>query len=115
FATGFMAAPALAQSQGDDGDPAAASSGTQQEPDSDASAAGQEPQEATTAGSAETGVSELDRIVVTGSRIRHEPGYEGPAPVTSIDAETIRVSGQTQIADLVNQLPSVSVITYGPT
>jgi len=52
---------------------------------------------------------ELDAVVVTGSRIRREPGFEGPAPVTSISAERIRTSGYTQIADLMNQLPSFAV------
>ena len=48
----------------------------------------------------------LDTVIVTGSRIRREPGFEGPAPVTAISAEKIQASGYTQIADLVNQLPS---------
>ncbi len=56
-----------------------------------------------------TEAKDLDAVVVTGSRIRHEPGYEGPAPVTSIDAEAIRISGQTQISDVLNQLPGFAI------
>ena len=41
-------------------------------------------------------------MVVTGSRIRREVGFDGPAPVTSISAERIATSGQTQIVDLLN-------------
>ncbi|MCD9088585.1 TonB-dependent receptor [Stenotrophomonas sp. SY1] len=65
--------------------------------------------ETTAASSAEAEAKDLDTVIVTGSRIRREAGFDGPAPVTSISAETIRSSGHTQIADLMNQLPSFAV------
>ncbi len=51
----------------------------------------------------------LDTITVTGSRVRHQPGYSGPAPVSTISAETISTTGLTQISDVVNQLPGFTV------
>jgi outer membrane receptor protein involved in Fe transport len=53
--------------------------------------------------------TQLDAVIVTGSRIRREAGFDGPAPVTSIDAERIATSGRTQIVDLLNQLPAFAV------
>lgn len=103
FATGFAAAPAFALPQADDQDPQAAPPAAQEETTTEAG------RKAPTDGGAGEDIAELDKVVVTGSRIRHEPGYEGPAPVTLIDAETIRASGQTQIADLMNQLPAFAV------
>lgn len=50
----------------------------------------------------------LDNVVVTGSRIRRQEGVEGPTPLTVLDAEQIRASGHTEIADVVNQLPSLA-------
>ncbi|WOK37531.1 TonB-dependent receptor domain-containing protein [Sphingomonas sp. C3-2] len=47
-------------------------------------------------------------IVVTGSRIIRT-GADNPTPTTVLNAETIRQSGVTEIADLVNQLPSLFV------
>lgn len=58
---------------------------------------------------ADASATTLDTMVVTGSRIRRDPGFEGPAPITLVDAETIRTSGHTQVADLMNQLPSFAV------
>ena len=63
------------------------------------------PQQETTTSQSETeapDAQELDAVVVTGSRIRREVGFDGPAPVTSISAERIATSGQTQIVDLLN-------------
>lgn len=71
----------------------------------DAAAAATQEKQATAALDAK----DLDTVIVTGSRIRREPGFEGPAPVTAISAEKIQASGYTQIADMVNQLPSFAV------
>lgn len=87
--SGGLAAPAFAQ----DADPA------QDPPEAAQQDARPEAADATT----------LDTMVVTGSRIRREPGFEGPAPITLVDAGTIRASGHTQVADLMNQLPSFAV------
>lgn len=86
---GFAAAPALAQDAA---------------PAQDEDTAATQP-----SASAQDEATTLDAMVVTGSRIRREPGFEGPAPITMVDAETIRASGHTQVADLMNQLPSFAV------
>lgn len=48
-----------------------------------------------------------DRIVVTGSRIARDPNLTQPTPVQSIDEETIRLSGELNIADVVNDIPAL--------
>lgn len=50
----------------------------------------------------------IEEIVVTGSRIRRS-GTQTPTPTTIIDAETITKSGVTELADLVNEIPSLFV------
>lgn len=47
-------------------------------------------------------------IVVTGSRISR-PDLVAQSPVTAVTDEQIRVSGQTRIEDVLNQLPQASV------
>ena len=49
----------------------------------------------------------IEDVVVTGSRLART-GYEAPTPVTVIGAEDIQSSGQPNIADFVNELPSVA-------
>lgn len=49
----------------------------------------------------------LEAVVVTGSRIQRT-GYDQPTPVTVVGAEDILSSGQPNLADFVNELPSVS-------
>lgn len=51
---------------------------------------------------------QVEEIVVTGSRIRRT-GVESPTPTTIIDSETIRASGVAEIADLINEIPSLFV------
>ena len=48
-----------------------------------------------------------DRIVVTGSRIARDPNLTGAVPVQSLDEETIRLSGELNIADVVNDIPAL--------
>lgn len=50
----------------------------------------------------------VEEIVVTGSRIRRS-GTQTPTPTTIINAETIRNSGVSELADLVNEIPSLFV------
>lgn len=52
--------------------------------------------------------SAVEDVVVTGSRIRRS-GADTPTPTTIINSEAIRQSGVTEIADLVNQIPSLFV------
>ncbi len=49
----------------------------------------------------------VEEIVVTGSRVVRD-GYEAPTPVSVIGAEQFEAAGTPQIADFVNQLPSLS-------
>lgn len=60
----------------------------------------------TVAFSQEEGASARDQIVVTGSRIQRNT-TSTPIPVTSIDEEVIGYNGDTQVSDLVNELPSI--------
>ena len=50
--------------------------------------------------------TELEEIVVTGSRIVRNT-LVTPTPMTIIDAEAIEISGATNIGDLLNQLPAL--------
>lgn len=68
-----------------------------------------EPQATQDATPATDDAETLDAVVVTGSRIRREPGFDGPAPVSTIDAEDIIAAGHTQISDVVNQLPGFTI------
>lgn len=45
-------------------------------------------------------------LVITGSRLQRV-GINSPIPVTSIDASDIRVSGATNLVDVVNELPAL--------
>lgn len=48
--------------------------------------------------------ADLDRVTVTGSRIKRTD-IEGALPVTVIDRETIELSGKTSVADLIRSQP----------
>ena len=48
-----------------------------------------------------------DRIVVTGSRIARDPNLISPAPVQSIDAEDIELSGELNVIDVISTLPAL--------
>ena len=50
---------------------------------------------------------DLSEIVVTGSRISRPGGFEAPSPVTVIDQEQIQSAAKTNLADYVNELPSL--------
>ncbi|MCF2908773.1 TonB-dependent receptor [Pseudoalteromonas sp. DL2-H2.2] len=54
--------------------------------------------------------AEVERIEVTGSRIkRHD--LEKSAPVSIVDAAQIEISGVENVADLINRLPAITGIT----
>lgn len=48
-----------------------------------------------------------DVVVVTGSRIARDI-LDSPAPITTIDSEAIRSSGETDIASLLREVPSLN-------
>lgn len=49
-----------------------------------------------------------ETIVITGSRLRRT-GADTPAPTTIIDSDLIMATGATEIADIINQIPSMFV------
>jgi iron complex outermembrane recepter protein len=49
----------------------------------------------------------LERVEVTGSRILRD-GYEAPTPLTVIGVEEMTATAPSNVADFVNQLPSVA-------
>lgn len=51
--------------------------------------------------------SEIDTIVVTGSRISRS-GVSTPTPTTIIDSEQIALSGELKIGDLLRELPAIA-------
>lgn len=55
---------------------------------------------------AQSGTATIERIEVTGTRIP-PPNLEGPSPVTSVDAQSIRVEGLRSAENLLNNLPQV--------
>src|SRR5262245_21965246 len=52
----------------------------------------------------ETAPTQLDQVVVTGSRIA-APNQESTSPIQVVTAEDIRTSGKSDISDIMNQLP----------
>ena len=48
----------------------------------------------------------LEEVVVTGSRIA-SPNEVSTSPILSISSQSIKVSGKTDITDLINQLPQI--------
>jgi len=57
--------------------------------------------------SGETESADLDRVEVTGSRIKR-PEFTSPAPVTTITAEEISQTGLVTLGDLLAELPQLS-------
>jgi len=55
---------------------------------------------------AETDLREVEEIVVSGSRIERE-GFEASSPVTTVDLNDIKLSGTSNIENLLNTLPQV--------
>jgi len=53
------------------------------------------------------GVAGIDEIVVTGTRVVRD-GYEAPTPVTVVGVEQIERNATANIADFVNQLPTLA-------
>src|SRR5690625_4154320 len=56
--------------------------------------------------SAEQRIQQLDTVVTTASRVRRG-GFVAPTPTTQITAAELSASGLTNIADVVNDIPSV--------
>ena len=56
-------------------------------------------------------VEREDRIVVTGSRIARDPNLTEPLPVQSLDAEALRLSGESDITEVINDIPALLTTT----
>lgn len=54
-----------------------------------------------------SGEAEVEKVVVTGSRIARDTNLAAPSPVQEITAETIQASGEFSIADVVNDVPAL--------
>src|ERR1700761_8026608 len=55
---------------------------------------------------------QVETVVVTGSRIP-QTGLYSSSPVTAVGQQEFKMSGTTNVADLLNQLPSVTVDQSG--
>ena len=52
-----------------------------------------------------------DTIVVTGSRIARDPNLTAPLPVQSLDAEDLRLSGEQDLTETLNDIPALLTTT----
>jgi len=50
---------------------------------------------------------QVEEIVVTGTRIRQQPGETSASPITSVSTEDIRLSGQVSVENILNELPQL--------
>lgn len=48
-----------------------------------------------------------DEVVVTGTRIARDPNLEAPNPITSLSDETVTLSGDINLVDVVNDVPAL--------
>jgi iron complex outermembrane receptor protein len=53
--------------------------------------------------------SDLDTVVVTGTRIGRDAGFESPVPMVTLDAQAINASGFAVMGDVLFNLPQVAV------
>ncbi|RDV26856.1 TonB-dependent receptor [Alteromonas aestuariivivens] len=51
--------------------------------------------------------SDVEKVVVTGSRIARDTNLAAPSPVQSVTAEDIQMSGEFSISDVVNDIPAL--------
>lgn len=51
--------------------------------------------------------ADVERVMVTGSRIARDPNLAAPSPVQSLDAKDIKTSGEFSITDIVNDIPAL--------
>lgn len=59
---------------------------------------------------AETAASD-DEIIVTGSRIARDPNLTAPLPIQTVDGEIIRLSGEQDLTEVINDLPALLTST----
>ncbi|OUY00081.1 TonB-dependent receptor [Ponticaulis sp.] len=61
----------------------------------------------------EEGTARQETVVVTGSRIPTDPNLVSSVPVQSVDSDDIRMSGELNLADIVNDIPALISSTTG--
>lgn len=59
----------------------------------------------------ETADSDEEQIVVIGSRIARDPNIGAPAPILSLDAETLTQAGTADVVDVLRDIPALSTST----
>lgn len=62
-------------------------------------------EEVDTAAAAEV---EVEKITVSGSRLKSRPGYDAPTPTTILDSTFVNEMANVNIADALNKLPSMN-------
>ncbi len=62
----------------------------------------------------DAGLDALEEVVVTGSRIKRSD-LDSPSPITVIDREAMKVTGLTDVGDLIQSMPSMSGSPIGTT
>ncbi len=55
----------------------------------------------------------VDEIIVTGSRIARDPNLVAPTPVQSLSSEDLTLSGEINLAEIVNDIPALISSTTG--
>ena len=56
---------------------------------------------------AEVKEQDVEKVLVTGSRIARDPNLASPSPVQSISEEDIQLSGEFSITDVINDIPAL--------
>ncbi len=54
---------------------------------------------------------ELEEVVVTGSRIKRDPNAAAPSPVSVVSAVDLKLSGETDIAEVLKDIPALLTTT----
>lgn len=54
---------------------------------------------------------EEDTIIVTGSRIARDPNLSEPLPIQSLNSDAIRFSGETDLTEVINDIPALLTTT----
>ena len=56
---------------------------------------------------AEIKEEDVEKVVVTGSRIARDPNLASPSPVQAISEEDIQLSGEFSVTDVINDIPAL--------
>ena len=64
-----------------------------------------------TANAQDEDAAQEDNIIITGSRIARDPNLASPLPVQSLDSEALRLSGEQDITEVINDVPALLTTT----